>query len=137
MLSQHSKIRVYSGNNAHAFQGLRSSTTGESAPDLVFNYIYNHTLEPGAEININASRVNAFFVANAVHDLTYRYGFTEDAFNFQNNNFGKGGKGNDALLVSVQDTGGINNAQFSCPPEYVYVPRSPSRCFRPGLKKFA
>ncbi len=66
---------------------------------------------------MNAARVNVFYVANCIHDLAYRYGFTETAFNFQQDNFGKGGVGNDRILVSVQDSSGTNNANFATPPE--------------------
>jgi len=57
---------------------------------------------------------------NSVHDYTYRYGFTEATFNFQTNNFGKGGLGNDPVTVSVQDPAGIDNADFATPAEYVH-----------------
>ena len=40
---------------------------------------------------------------------------------FQNDNFGKGGKGNDRVTVSVQDSAGTNNADFSTPAEYVLL----------------
>lgn len=35
---------------------------------------------------------------NMFHDLMYAYGFTEEAGNFQQYNFGKGGKENDVSL---------------------------------------
>jgi len=54
-----------------------------------------------------------------VHDIAYRYGFTEKAFNFQSNNFRKGGKGGDRVLVSVHDDSDMNNAGFATPPECV------------------
>jgi len=41
----------------------------------------------------------------------------QSAFNFQANNFGKGGQGNDPILMSVQDPSGTNNANFATPPE--------------------
>jgi extracellular elastinolytic metalloproteinase len=56
---------------------------------------------------------------NVMHDFSYRYGFTESAFNFQQNNFGKGGQEQDRVLMSVQDASGTNNANFATPPEYV------------------
>jgi len=56
---------------------------------------------------------------NVMHDFSYRYGFTESAFNFQLDNFGKGGQGRDRVLISVQDASGTNNANFATPPEYV------------------
>ena len=33
-----------------------------------------------------------------VSDNLYSYGFTEAAYNFQNDNFGKGGAGNDRVV---------------------------------------
>ena len=46
---------------------------------------------------------------NTVHDISYIYGFTEAGFNFQNNNFNNGGRGNDRVTISVQDSAGIDN----------------------------
>ncbi|KAJ7282380.1 peptidase M36 [Mycena rebaudengoi] len=45
------------------------------------------------------------------------YGFTEAAFNFQNDNFDLGGLGNDRVSSSIQDPAGTNNADFSTPPD--------------------
>ncbi len=52
-----------------------------------------------------------------MHDVTYQYGFTEQAGNFQTNNFGKGGKGNDAVNVYALDDSGSDNAYFSTPAD--------------------
>lgn len=49
--------------------------------------------------------------------FSVRYGFTEKAFNFQSNNFGRGGRGNDRVTVSVQDKSGLDNANFATPPD--------------------
>lgn len=46
-----------------------------------------------------------------------RYGFTEAAYNFQNNNFAKGGSGNDRVTASIQDSGGTDNANFATPAD--------------------
>lgn len=48
-----------------------------------------------------------------VHDLYYRYGFNEVAGNFQNYNFGKGGKENDGVTANAQGGSGYNNANFA------------------------
>jgi extracellular elastinolytic metalloproteinase len=61
----------------------------------------------------------AFYVVNSIHDISYLYGFTEAAFNFQNDNFGLGGKGNDRVTISVQSSAGTDNADFSTPAECV------------------
>ncbi|CDO72836.1 hypothetical protein BN946_scf185002.g21 [Trametes cinnabarina] len=105
------------GNNAIAYKGSQSSTTSQSSSGLVFNYPNNPNQQPTTTANVNAARVNAFYIVNTIHDITYHYGFTESAFNFQNNNFGKGGKGNDRVLVSVQDSSGTDNADFTTPPD--------------------
>jgi extracellular elastinolytic metalloproteinase len=52
-----------------------------------------------------------------VHDIAYKYGFTESAFNFQETNFKHGGKGGDRVQLSVQNGEGFNNANFATPPE--------------------
>ena len=44
--------------------------------------------------------------------FSIRYGFTEKSSNVQTNNFGRGGKGNDRITVSVQDKARIDNADL-------------------------
>ncbi|HST52838.1 MAG TPA: M36 family metallopeptidase [Pyrinomonadaceae bacterium] len=60
---------------------------------------------------------NIFFWANRYHDLIYNFGFTEAAGNFQDNNFSRGGLGNDHVRAEAQDSSGTNNANFSTPPD--------------------
>ncbi|KAG8690289.1 hypothetical protein FRC11_012599 [Ceratobasidium sp. 423] len=105
-----------SGNNVVSYAGAMSTTPQSSSGD---NYIYPYdpSKEPDQGPNVDAARVNAFYTVNMMHDLTYRYGFTEAAYNFQNDNFGKGGMGNDRVQVSVQDASGKNNANFATPPD--------------------
>jgi hypothetical protein len=52
-----------------------------------------------------------------MHDMSYLYGFTETARNFQANNQGRGGTGNDYVLAEAQDGSGTNNANFSTPAD--------------------
>ncbi|KAF8958839.1 Fungalysin metallopeptidase-domain-containing protein [Flammula alnicola] len=105
------------GNNVFSFKGTAASPSIESAAGLVFNYPQDPTLDPTVQGNVDAARVNAFYIVNTMHDLTYRYGFTESSFNFQSNNFGKGGAQNDSVSISVQDSSSINNADFTTPPD--------------------
>lgn len=100
-----------------AYKSSRNATTSQSSAGLNFNYSYNTTQAPTVQVNVDAARVNAFYTINTVHDFAYRYGFTEKAFNFQSDNFGKGGEENDRVLMSVQDTSGTDNANFATPPE--------------------
>ena len=64
-----------------------------------------------------ASATNAFYVVNVIHDIFHRYGFNEAAGNFQTNNWGIGGLGNDWVVTNVQDGSGVNNANFATPPD--------------------
>ncbi|KAJ7300545.1 Fungalysin metallopeptidase-domain-containing protein [Mycena albidolilacea] len=98
------------GNNGISFKGAQTATTAQSAAGLVFKYPQSATTAPTTTANINAARVNAFHIVNS-------YGFTKAAFNFQNNNFGKGGARNDRITISVQNSAGIDNTDFSTPPD--------------------
>ncbi|TEB21331.1 hypothetical protein FA13DRAFT_140775 [Coprinellus micaceus] len=123
------------GNNVIAYKGTTSSLTSQSATGQVFDYTYDTSAAPSTTLNVNAARTNAFYVINKLHDIAYRYGFTEAAFNFQNDNFGKGGSGNDRVLMSVQDSSGTNNANFATPPDgqsgtcrmYIWTLTTPNR----------
>ncbi|MEJ7847817.1 MAG: M36 family metallopeptidase [Pyrinomonadaceae bacterium] len=64
-----------------------------------------------------ASVTQLFYISNWFHDETYRLGFTESARNFQQDNFGRGGVGNDRVSGEGQDCGGTNNANFSTPAD--------------------
>lgn len=83
----------------------------------------------------DAAVVNLFYWCNWTHDQLYDLGFTEAAGNFQNNNFGRGGVGNDAIQADAQDGSGTDNANFSTPPDgspgrmqmYVFTGPSPQR----------
>lgn len=82
-----------------------------------FDAVYDDTLAPSEGDNPDASRVNVFYLINTMHDIWYQYGFTEETFNFQNDNFGKGGQENDRVKLRVQHGSGINNANFISLPE--------------------
>jgi extracellular elastinolytic metalloproteinase len=64
-----------------------------------------------------ASVTNLFYLTNLFHDVQYQYGFDEAAGNFQVNNFGRGGVGNDAVFAQGQDGSGKCNANFSTPSD--------------------
>ncbi|KAF8625348.1 hypothetical protein AX15_005430 [Amanita polypyramis BW_CC] len=112
-----------SGNNVIAFKDVANNseqTSTQSNPTLNFQYTYNQALDPTDPNNVDASRVNGFYITNLVHDVAYRYGFTENAFNFQFSNLGRGGsdvKEGDGVLLSIQDPSGTNNANFATPPD--------------------
>jgi hypothetical protein len=84
-------------------------------PNRVFDFPLDLNLPPNSYGN--ASVVNLFYWNNFAHDKLYELGFTEAAGNFQVDNFGRGGFGNDAVLADGQDGGGFNNANFATPPD--------------------
>ncbi len=49
--------------------------------------------------------------------MHYQYGFTEAAGNFQLNNYGRGGSGNDPVYADDLDGSGTDNANFGTPPD--------------------
>ena len=60
---------------------------------------------------------NLFYINNIIHDVQYQYGFDEAAGNFQVNNYGRGGAGNDSVRAEAQDGAGTNNANFGTPAD--------------------
>ncbi|EJD40773.1 metalloprotease MEP2 [Auricularia subglabra TFB-10046 SS5] len=106
-----------SGNNAIAFKGSQTSGLSNENVNDGFQFTFNANAQPTTAPNIDVARVNAFYIVNTIHDITYRYGFTESAFNFQQNNNGKGGAGNDRVTISVQDSAGTDNADFTTPAD--------------------
>ena len=64
-----------------------------------------------------AAVTNLFYFVNTAHDYFYDLGFTEQAGNFQTDNFALGGQGNDAVRAEAQDGLFVNNASFAGSPE--------------------
>ena len=61
--------------------------------------------------------VSLFNFNNVEHDYLYSIGFTEQLWNFQFDNFGKGGAAGDGIVAEVQDGSGTDNANMSTPAE--------------------
>ncbi|KAJ7436197.1 Fungalysin metallopeptidase-domain-containing protein [Mycena latifolia] len=107
-----------SGNNALVYYDQTlTNTTVQSAPGLVFNYTQDPSISPSEKMNPDAARTNVFYILNTMHDMAYKYGFTEAAFNFQQTNLQGVGQGGDRVLASVQNSLGIDNANFATPPD--------------------
>ncbi|EJD33999.1 hypothetical protein AURDEDRAFT_109334 [Auricularia subglabra TFB-10046 SS5] len=98
------------GNNVVSYEEP-NYTTGETA-DGEFNYHFDADIDP-----TEGDGTNTFYLVNTMHDILYRYGFDEDSYNFQDDNFGRGGAGSDLVTVSVHDPAGMNNADMSTPPD--------------------
>ena len=112
------------GNNVWAYDdslkqnipGRFAASTG-TAGSLVFNYLPDFTAKPTLGKNRRAATVNLFYWNNLMHDVMYQYGFNEASANFQTDNLGRGGVGADYVKAEAQDGLGLNNANFSTPPD--------------------
>jgi len=112
------------GNNVYTYTDMDNLDTpqftvdGGSSRNFDFplDLSYWPTGSPGTGYT-DAALTNLFYVNNRVHDILYKFGFTETAKNFQANNFGKGGAGNDYVKAEARDGSGTNNANFSTPSD--------------------
>ena len=118
------------GNNVWAYEDrtapLNIGTVAKSAnsttalPNLTFDFTPDYTVNPTQTTpvpNQQFNITNLFYWNNVIHDIMYIYGFTEAAANFQADNLGRGGLGNDHVNAEAQDIGGTNNANFSTPAD--------------------
>jgi hypothetical protein len=51
---------------------LSRTPTLESAGSLVFDYPQNPDTDPTTVVNVDAARVNVFYIVNTMHDIAYR-----------------------------------------------------------------
>ncbi len=107
------------GNNVSAQEDTDANNVGGFRPDggasLNFDFPLDLTLAPSGYQSAAIS--NLFYWNNLLHDVHYKYGFTEATGNFQINNYGKGGVGSDGVMADAQDGSGTNNANFATPPD--------------------
>jgi subtilisin-like proprotein convertase family protein len=133
------------GNNVEAGDDL-GGTNGVDAPvagvTRVFSNAWNPppgSPPPGDAVTTTVARdgavIQMFYNMNRYHDEMYLLGFNEQSFNFQNDNFGRGGAAADRVSAEGQDSSGTNNANFSTPADggrgrmqmYVWTGPSPQR----------
>ncbi|HEX7151192.1 MAG TPA: M36 family metallopeptidase [Thermoanaerobaculia bacterium] len=110
------------GNNVDAYLDRDNNNGADTNGRPVsatqnFEYTVDLTQAPTTATNQQAAVANLFYLNNVIHDKLYRHGFNEAAGNFQANNFGKGGLGNDPVNAEAQDGGGTNNANFATPTD--------------------
>jgi extracellular elastinolytic metalloproteinase len=109
------------GNNADAYVDADADdlpdpgSHADGGGALIFDFPLDLTRQPSTYQD--AAVTNLFYWNNLLHDVSYRYGFTEAAGNFQDNNFVNGGVGLDAVHAEAQDGSGINNANFLTLPD--------------------
>jgi hypothetical protein len=136
---------VTTGNNVEAYldtdannapdnnNGSGLSVGHASAANQNFTFPFSTTVDPRTQQA--AVVTNLFYFNNVMHDFSYNLGFTETARNFQVNNFGRGGIGNDSVRAEAQDGSGTNNANFATPPDgsrprmqqYLFTSPNPDR----------
>lgn len=109
------------GNNAIAQQNQANSADYLSQPrpypgNLDFRFPYSPE-DPDWRGYANASITQLFYTSNTFHDVLHVLGFNEAAGNFELNNNGGGGLGNDFTILNTQDGSGMNNANFATPPD--------------------
>lgn len=108
------------GNNAYAYDDKDDDeATFGSSPDGGATRNFNFPYDPNTKAinNLSAATTNLFYISNMMHDVFYKFGFTEAARNFQSNNFGNGGLDDDEVFAQSQDGGGYNNANFASYPD--------------------
>jgi len=84
---------------------------------LYFDFIPDFNKEPTDSANWSFAVTNLFYWNNIMHDLSYQYGFDEQAGNFQRNNLDRGGMGNDYVFADALDGISYNNANFYTPAD--------------------
>ena len=113
------EFTITRGNNVHAYADRDNNnvvdpgSSPDGGPGLSFDFALDLDRRP---LDSQPAMVtNLFYWNNIMHDVTYEYGFDEAAGNFQVNNYGKGGLGNDDVRAEAQDGSGRNNANFGTP----------------------
>ncbi|KAG9017039.1 hypothetical protein FRB90_002017 [Tulasnella sp. 427] len=93
---------------------LGKVTSQQTSSGLVFAYAWNPSTSPSGGKNQDVVPVNAFYITNKVPDTFYKNGFTENALNLQDDNYGKGRKKGVRVEMQVQASG-TSNANFATP----------------------
>lgn len=105
------------GNNVHAYHDIfnQNQSAGDE-PDGGATLDFDFPLDLSTDrpyTQVEPIVVNLFYWINLMHDVWYQYGFDEASGNFQTNNYGNGGLGNDEMIAEALDGSGTNNANFS------------------------
>jgi hypothetical protein len=126
------------GNNVYAYSDQDNTNTPGYSPDGGSSRNFDFTYAEGRYINPfsqqDAAITNLFYMNNKVHDVFYKFGFTEAARNFQTNNFGNGGIGGDAVNAEAFDGSGLNNANFN--PGYETVINGTTYLLAPRMQMY-
>ena len=114
----HSTVDI-AGNNVNAYLDTDNDNAsdggGTTVSDGNFLSVFNPAVQPSDATNQNVAVQNLFYVNNVIHDRLHAAGFDEAAGNFQEDNFGNGGRGGDSVNAEAQDGGSLDNANFATP----------------------
>ncbi len=120
------EFTITRGNNVHAYADTDANNAPDGAPNqepdggagLDFTgpvVPMDLSMPPGTYTQ--ASIANLFYWNNIIHDVTWNFGFDEASGNFQVNNYGNGGLGDDDVRAEAQDGAGTCNANFGTPAD--------------------
>lgn len=120
------------GNNANAYVDANDDDSPDYQPATPtpphpgyqhFTFPFTNAYVTSGRTDVTTDRdatvTQAFYRVNWLHDYFYALGFTEAAGNFQDDNFGRGGTGGDAMNVEVHHgfgTGATVNSNTQTPP---------------------
>ena len=118
--------RATAGNNANAYQDLDNNDLSDYQPQTPpsgdpnyqhFNFPFTDAFRTSMGTDVMTDRdaaiTQAFYRINFLHDYFYLLGFDEPAGNFQDDNFGRGGIGNDGMLVEVHNGFNVGTPESS------------------------
>jgi hypothetical protein len=118
------EFTITRGNNVNAYADTLQDNSPDpgSQPDGGRGLDFDHpipTFDATPAVYRAAAVDNLFYWNNVMHDVTYRYGFDEQAGNFQASNYSGRGRGGDEVQAEAQDGSGVLNANFSTPADGV------------------
>lgn len=110
------------GNNVNAYHDTAADNAADPAsqPDGGAQLDFDHpivTYDATPATYRDAAVDNLFYWNNVMHDVTFGYGFDEQAGNFQQTNYSGAGKGEDPVLAEAQDGSFVLNANFATPED--------------------
>ncbi|MCB0685414.1 MAG: M36 family metallopeptidase, partial [Saprospiraceae bacterium] len=118
------EFTITRGNNVHAYadvDGNNIPDPGNPEPNGGAGLDFTGGVVP-LDLSLapstyrQAAMANLFYWNNITHDVMWQYGFDEPSGNFQANNYGNGGLGNDHVLAEAQNAGNCN-ANFGTPSD--------------------
>ena len=117
---QGAEFTITRGNNAHAYHDQSADNESEGdEPDGGDRLVFDFPFDGDASIqeNLDADITNLFYWNNFIHDWSYKFGFNESAGNFQENNYGNGGRDGDFVRAETLDGEDTGNANFGAPED--------------------